>query len=350
MVGTIEAKPMGRKSRPAPRSGEVPASLNAAALSMSPADLAELLTTFNEATGKLQAAHETLTAEVARLEKELRGTNRQLRRARQLAALGEMAAGIAHEVRNPLGSIKLYARVLAEDLSHMPEQAGVAGKIIGAVDRLNAVVGDVLNFSREISVRAARVTAWDIVEPAFEGCRELAKVLGVSIELDEAVLRTIPVCADAGLLTQAFTNVLRNACEAVGECGREGEKRVTVTAERRRVVVPGGGKVRGAAERVDAAALIVRDNGPGVPEEALARVFNPFFTTRHTGTGLGLAIVHRIVDAHGGSVHIRNNTPEPGATVELVVPEVSDPTDSADSSELASTQARAGISAAQEQD
>lgn len=288
---------------------------------LSESDLAELLTTFNETTGRLQAAHEKLSAEVARLEKELRGANRQLRRARQLAALGEMAAGIAHEVRNPLGSIKLYAKVLCEDLVTMPEQASVAGKIMGAVDRLNAVVGDVLSFSREMTPRTAAIIAWDVVEPAVESCREVAGRLGVEVIADAAALAGTRLYADAGLLTLALTNVVRNACEAVGEFDGAAVRRVEVRAERRRVVVPGG--VGG--ERRDAVAIIVTDTGPGVPEEALARVFNPFFTTRHTGTGLGLAIVHRVMDAHGGSVSIRNNTPAAGATVELIVPESGPP-------------------------
>lgn len=293
---------------------------------MSASDLAELLTTFNETTGRLQAAHEKLTAEVARLEKELRGANRQLRRARQLAALGEMAAGIAHEVRNPLGSIKLYAKVLCEDLASMPEQAGVAGKIMGAVDRLNAVVGDVLSFSRELTPRAAEITAWEIIEPALEASREVASRLGVEITFDRAALEAVHLNADASLLSLAATNVVRNACEAVGEFDAPRgttQRRVEVRAERRRVVIASDAKAGASGERRDAVAIIVTDTGPGVPEEALARVFNPFFTTRHTGTGLGLAIVHRVMDAHGGSVSIRNNAPDPGATVELIVPEAS---------------------------
>lgn len=297
------------------------------AAAMSASDLAELLTTFNETTGRLQAAHEKLTAEVARLEKELRGANRQLRRARQLAALGEMAAGIAHEVRNPLGSIKLYAKVLCEDLTSMPEQAGVAGKIMGAVDRLNAVVGDVLSFSRELTPRAAEISAWEIIEPALESSREVATRLSVEITADRAALEAVHLNADASLLSLAATNVVRNACEAVGEHdaprASASQRRVEVRAERRRVVIASDAKAGAAGERRDAVAIIVTDTGPGVPEEALARVFNPFFTTRHTGTGLGLAIVHRVMDAHAGSVSIRNNAPDPGATVELIVPEAS---------------------------
>lgn len=284
------------------------------AAALSQQDLGELLSTFNEVTGRLQSAHERLTGEVARLQKELRGANRQLRRARELAALGEMAAGIAHEVRNPLGSIKLYAKVLVEDLGDRPNEKALAEKIAGAVDRLNAVVGDVLSFSREIRARRAGVNAWDVVSAAVDSARGVGGP-GVMVEADEAALVGVAIVADAGLLSQAVTNVVRNACEAVGEASGTG--RVTVTAERRRVLSASG-------ERGDGCAIVVGDTGPGVPDEVLARVFNPFFTTRHTGTGLGLAIVHRIVDAHGGTVTIRNveeGGVRTGAVVELIVPD-----------------------------
>ncbi|MFM9958272.1 MAG: sensor histidine kinase [Phycisphaerales bacterium] len=289
---------------------------------ISPTDLGDLLRTFNEVTTRLQTAHETLTAEVARLQSELRGANKQLRRARQLAALGEMAAGIAHEVRNPLGSIKLYARVLVEDLTargDAADQALTARKIVGAVDRLNAVVGDVLTFSREITPRAVEATAWHVIEPALEASRDVALRLGVRLDGDEAELRSVRLNGDLPLLAQALTNVVRNGCEAFegaaeGGVGTE-ERRVTVVAERRRVALPGGN-----GRRAEAAVIVVRDTGPGVPEEAMGRVFNPFFTTRNAGTGLGLAIVHRIVDAHGGAVSISNGE-QGGAVVELVVPD-----------------------------
>lgn len=315
---------------------------------LTPRDLGELLTTFNEVTGRLQGAHEALTAEVSRLQDELKGANRSLRRAKQLAALGEMAAGIAHEVRNPLGSIKLYAKVLVDDLADRPGEREVARKIAGAVDRLNAVVGDVLQFSREIEPRRARGNVWEIVEPSIDAGRDIAGRAEIELRFDRGALEACEVTGDAALLTQALANVVRNACEAIEESGGAGglgERVVEVSAERRGVLDEHGA-------RRPSTVVVVRDTGPGVPNEALARAFNPFFTTRHTGTGLGLAIVHRIMDAHGGGVSIRNNggggTAEGaaggrrhvnqrratardarGATVELVIP---DPNENAEES------------------
>jgi signal transduction histidine kinase len=121
-----------------------------------PGELAELLGAFNDVTGRLQRTHERLQREVAGLKRELREANEQLSRSRRLAALGEMAAGIAHEVRNPLSSIRLYARMLEQDLADRPDQRSIAGRIGAAVHGLDAVVGDVLNFARELRVRPGR--------------------------------------------------------------------------------------------------------------------------------------------------------------------------------------------------
>src|SRR5438874_11415481 len=110
------------------------------------------MASFNEVTSKLERTHESLRLEVARLQDELRQANEQLERSRRLAALGQMAAGIAHEVRNPLGSIRLYASLLEQDLGDRPAEKEIAGKIAAAVQGLDGVVGDVLNFSRELKV------------------------------------------------------------------------------------------------------------------------------------------------------------------------------------------------------
>lgn len=287
--------------------------------SMSAVELAELVEAFNDAAAGLQRAHESLQSEVRRLENELRDTKQQLERASRLASLGEMAAGIAHEVRNPLGSIKLYASVLVADLADRPSECGIARKIAGAVDRLNAVVGDVLTFSRQVRVSPARVSVASLFEEAIEACRGCITP-GLVIERMES--ESDSVWCDSNLVHQALVNVIRNAMEAMSEHGVSCPKLVFDAAVRR-VLTRGG-------ERESMVALVIRDNGPGVPHGVMDRIFNPFFTTRETGTGLGLAIVHRIMDAHAGRVTIRNlsqsnetNSPgavAAGACVELLFP------------------------------
>jgi signal transduction histidine kinase len=271
---------------------------------LGPAELAALLGEFNAVSAKLERTHQALHEEVRRLNAELRRANEELERSKRLAALGEMAAGIAHEVRNPLGSIRLYARMLEEDLVDRPEQRGVASKIVGAVSGLNQVVGDVLAFSREMSPRAERVGALELVERALEACG--AEMAGWGCRVELAGVEG-GVWADGCLAHQALVNVVRNAGEAAA--GGDGVVRVEV--------------VERAEGGVRCGVVRVMDNGPGLPAEVMERMFNPFFTTRAAGTGLGLAIVHRIMDAHGGRVVAKNRDDgaRGGAVVELWFPE-----------------------------
>jgi signal transduction histidine kinase len=269
------------------------------------ADLAGLLAAFNEVTSKLQATHDQLRGEVARLTRELGEANSQLERSRRLAALGEMAAGIAHEVRNPLGSIRLYARMLEEDLTDRPGERGVATNISGAARAMEVVVNDVLTFAREFRLRPTQIDTAQLFERVLEsschdGVPGWRTVEIVRSDLADAAPR---FDADAGLICQALVNIVRNAFEAMAE----------TPGRRHRLTLE-------CASEGEWAALRVRDTGPGVSPEVIARMFNPFFTTRAAGTGLGLAIVHRIIDAHAGQVRVHNNTDGPGATFKLLLP------------------------------
>lgn len=286
------------------------AGASAAPVGLSAADLASLVETFQDATSKLERTHASLRQEVSRLEGELVDTKAQLRRASELAALGEMAAGISHEVRNPLGSIRLYAQLIHDDLGDRPESKQTATKIIKAVDGLDAIVGDVLAFSREMRLRVQWCESGLLLEQAASACAAQA-CDGVELIVQDSGARS--VLADASLVHQALVNVVRNGCEATRKSGGGlvrlgvGERRV-LDADGRRVVMD---------------ALVISDEGDGIPAAAKSRIFNPFFTTRETGTGLGLAIVHRIMNAHGGRVHIDTSTGgerPAGTTVELLLP------------------------------
>ncbi len=277
------------------------------ASSLGAGDLAELLRAFNEVTSKLQATQETLRSEVGRLQGELAEANRRLRRSRELAALGEMAAGIAHEIRNPLGSISLYAEALEEDLAE-PETQGLARKIVSAASGLNRVVGDVLDFSRETRLGVCAVECGGLLSGAVDEARRELIDAGAEVELsfDEG----LDVPCDPDLVRRALVNVLRNAAEAVREV--DGARCVRVTGER-------GSRRDVDGRRAACAVLAVEDSGPGIPVDVLPRMFNPFFTTRAVGTGLGLAIVHRLVDAHGGAVEVGRGELD-GARVALLLP------------------------------
>lgn len=278
-----------------------------------PAELAQVVSSFNDLVTRLQTTHESLKGEVARLQGELREANRRLRRSQELAALGEMAAGIAHEVRNPLGSIRLYAAVLEEDLADRPALAETARKIGRAVVGLDRIVCDVLDFSREIRIRPEPADARDLLESAVEACIGVMRPAGVEAVIDAP--EALEIACDRSLLQRALVNLVRNAAEAIESVRRPGVERVVrLTARSAEIRTAGAGRVPGVS-------LAIADTGPGLSDEALERMFNPFFTTREAGTGLGLAIVHRIVDAHNGSVQVRNR-PEGGALVELLLPAI----------------------------
>jgi signal transduction histidine kinase len=268
-----------------------------------PAELAGLLAAFNDVTAKLQASHDQLRAEVSRLTRELGEANAQLERSRRLAALGEMAAGIAHEVRNPLGSIRLYARMLEEDLAHSPGEQAIAGKISGAARAVEGVVGDVLTFAREFRLRPAEIDIAELFDSVLESCCHDGVPGWREVQILRRACESPCFEADPSLLRQALVNIVRNAFEAMADTpGRVHRLVLETTTE------------------AEWAVLRVRDTGPGVSPEVVARMFNPFFTTRAAGTGLGLAIVHRIIDAHAGRVRVQNNTDGPGAAFDVLLP------------------------------
>lgn len=272
----------------------------------------------NEVTARLQASHEALRGEVTRLTRELGEANAQVERSRRLAALGEMAAGIAHEVRNPLGSIRLYAGMLEQDLPGASEEHRIASRISGAVRVVEGIVGDVLTFAKEFKLRPAEISVPEAFDRALEACRHdgVAGWRGVDVvRLDRADGALGCIYADANLLQQALVNLVRNAFEAMAE-SPGGTHRLTLDARTRRVA-GADGRVRPHG------VIVVTDTGPGVSPDVVARMFNPFFTTRGQGTGLGLSIVHRIIDAHAGRITVRNNSEAgggPGACAEIALP------------------------------
>lgn len=281
-------------------------------------DLGALLEQFRVATEGLERTQHALRSEVARLQGELSESKRQLSRARELAALGEMAAGIAHEVRNPLGSIKLYAAALRDDLVEMPDEQHLADRIAEGVQRLDAVVGDVLRFARDQRLMLEPIDSCDLIERVLVDCDAAIRAVRAHVHHE---CEPVAFEGDAGMLRQALVNLVRNACDALEEQGIESPREIALDVAETSLVGAGG-------ESVDAVAFRVRDTGPGIPDEVVARVFNPFYSTRSSGTGLGLAITHRIVDAHGGRLSI-SNLPSGGAEARVVIPREPRATDGA---------------------
>lgn len=261
-------------------------------------ELGRIILAYSEVTERLQQSHDQLQQTVDLLRDELSEKNRLLERRNRLAALGEMAAGLAHEIRNPLGGINLYASMLAKDVADRPESLITCQKISAGVKRLEALVSQTLQFTREISANAVEMDLAVMVEQIVDLARPTIDAKQIALEIDGPV--TLQVTADPNLLGQALLNLLLNAADATPELGRI----ITKFAQ--------PSESSGAQQF----QLVVHDSGPGISPAVLDRIFNPFFTTKETGTGLGLSVVHRVVEAHDGTIVV-TNPPEGGARFEI---------------------------------
>jgi signal transduction histidine kinase len=297
------------------------ATIDDAVAPVSAGELAEFASVLSSVVTRLQHTQETLRAEVRRLEVELSDSRRELKRARELAELGEMAAGIAHEIRNPLGSMKLYATMLIEDLADRATERETARKIAAGVDRVNEIVTDVLALARDLRIEPQLHTPRALVDAALAMCVQLVRDANVQVSVDPSLDAAPPIRCDGRLIQQAIANLVRNACQALAEWDeRPADRgRLTIAIERRRVLMSD-------AKRQPMIVLSLADDGPGIEPRAIDRAFNPFYTTRETGTGLGLAIVHRILDAHGGWARVfpvvaEDGSPPLGTAAELLLPD-----------------------------
>lgn len=249
-------------------------------------ELGAILLAYSDVTERLKGAHDRLTQEVSRLRDELHVKNEALRRSERLAALGEMAAGLAHEVRNPLGGIALYSSMLERALADRPAEQTSAKRISFGVRTLDRLVSEILEFAQEdrLELQVCRLDA--VLSGAGEAVLPWAAEhdVYVSIALEA---KNVDIECDVGRMRQVMINLMMNAVQAVESGGT--------------VQVAARGLSDGAGVEIE-----VLDDGPGISAEQAGRIFNPFFTTKSTGTGLGLAIAHRIVESHGGTLRATN--------------------------------------------
>ena len=250
----------------------------------------------------------------ADLLKALEETNRQLRRAEadarrseRLAALGQLSAGLAHEIRNPLGVIKGSAEMLTQKLKDsQPLASELAGYIYSEVNRLNALVARFLDFARpqHLDLRAQQVSA--IVDRALEAAQSQFPEAGVKVE--RHYTPHLPdVLLDEQLCESVFTNLIVNAFQAMTDPPGPVPPELTITASQ----IESNGRL--------GVSVTVEDNGSGVPPELREQIFNPFFTSKKSGVGLGLSIVAKIVDDHRGSIRLESASPH-GARFSVFLP------------------------------
>jgi signal transduction histidine kinase len=249
------------------------------------------------------------------LAETLAETNRRLelaqeeaRRSERLAALGQLSAGLAHELRNPLAVIKGSAETLMRKLAAAdPVTTEVAGYISGEVNRMNMLVTRFLDFARPHKLELAREQIPPLVDRALKAAHDRWPDAPVQVERQFAA-ELPPVPVDRDLMEQVFANLALNAYEAMGAAG--GKLSVAVT--------PAHSDGRPGLE------ITFQDAGPGIPPEQREQIFNPFFTTKETGVGLGLSIVSKIVDDHRGWIRVCSE-PGNGACFRIFLPEAESP-------------------------
>jgi signal transduction histidine kinase len=210
-----------------------------------------------------------------------------------------MAATVAHEIRNPLGGIKMATRLLSsEGVSDAPMRAEMAASILGGIAEIESIVTELLEYARETKLDRQEYALADILGPVAEAYRDEGRQRGVEIHQQGFETRLVAQ-VDAQRLRQVLANVMKNALEATE---RQPAPRVDVRLYAR-----------------DGRAVIeVRDNGVGMQPADREKVFLPFFTTKPAGTGLGMAIVKKLMDLHGGEVEIES-APGQGTAVRLIL-------------------------------
>jgi signal transduction histidine kinase len=220
----------------------------------------------------------------------------ELQRSSRLASLGHLTAGVAHEMRNPLGIIRGTAQLMAQEYKHIPGLAQDVGVILEQVDRQNRVIKELLDFARPAPPQMHPVDLNEVLKSVLLFSRIFLQQKQVELvtRFDAGIP---PVLADAEKIKQVFLNLLLNAAEAMLEGGK-------VTIE------TGGipGKV----------VVSFRDTGPGISPSDLPHLFDPFFTTKSEGTGLGLAISHQIIALHGGTIEVLQGNS--GAVFRVILP------------------------------
>ena len=229
---------------------------------------------------------------------EVRSLQEEIRRKEKLAAVGSLAAGIAHEIRNPLSSIKGLATYFGDKFAETDEDKEFAGVMVREVDRLNRVISELLEFARPSALKLKQTNINELLEHSIRLVHQDAK--SKDIEIDLSVSGDLPsALLDADRFSQALLNLYLNGIQAMDEGGMLSVKSTLAK----------GGEIK----------LEITDTGKGIDADEVNKVFDPYFTTKSKGTGLGLAIVHKIVAAHNGEIRIRS-TPGKGTEFTLLIP------------------------------
>jgi len=219
---------------------------------------------------------------------EIQHLKKEIERSARLASIGKLAAGVAHEIRNPLSSIKGFATYFKERYRKVPEDQKTAEIMIQEVDRLNRVISQLLEFARPLEIHKKPTSLGVLIQDSLKliegdiNRKELKVEVHIALEIPEVKI-------DPDKFKQVFLNLYLNAIDAM-------EKGGTLSVEARQEA-----DTRGVQ-------ITISDTGKGIEEEDLPHIFDPYFTTKSSGTGLGLAIVHKIIESHGGKIRVNSQT------------------------------------------
>ncbi len=235
----------------------------------------------------------------------------EVRRGETLAAAGQIALGIAHEIRNPLGAIRGAVQLMKRELGDEDRWREYTDVLLKEVDRVNRIIEMLLDLGRPVSLRAGPLNVHQLLERVALMSEELAAQRGVQVvrRYDPSLP---PIMADEDRMLQVFHNLVRNAIEAMPRGGR-------LTLITRLSMNPLFAKVDLGQGLKSMAEVQVVDEGEGIPEATRAKLFTPFFTTKDTGLGLGLALCHRIVEEHKGAIQVASE-PGKGTAVSCFLP------------------------------
>ena len=248
------------------------------------AGLQEAFEVFSKASETLQHSYADLQMETRRLSQELAAANEELQRAQRLQAMGEMAIQLAHEIRNPLGSIELFAALLSRELPEKSDQKGWADQIVTGVKFLNTIVTNMLSFTKVSRPKFVRFDLQEMITETLGFLEPVCLQRSIRLQGNES-LESIFIEGDKEMLRQMLINLLMNGLQAMRE---------------------GGTLMVRAESGMSNVEIEVLDNGVGIPDENLSRIFDPFFTTNEKGTGLGLSLVHQIIEKHNGTVTVQS--------------------------------------------
>jgi two-component system sensor histidine kinase HydH len=233
---------------------------------------------------------------------ELKRLEKEVQRHDRLVALGKMAAGVAHEVRNPLSSIKGFATLLGSKFKDGSQEHEAADLLVHEAERLNRSITELLNYARPTTLKKETINFGDIVASSLKLISSDAQALGVKISLEMGP--DIPnIEADRDRINQVLLNLYLNGLQAMENSSHEKELAVSVQVDD-----------AGETVRID-----IKDNGIGIPQESVEKVLDPYFTTKPEGTGLGLALAYKIIDEHNGSIRFTSVEGQ-GTTVSFSLP------------------------------